>query len=169
MGFGSPRKSTDRSRYVHDSEEVVDCVRAVRSALERDRAARLPDRSRRPMRPTFYIASSSENHVDVRRLGDLFQSRGWCWSPGHAWGRKRIHNPMWVAQDMHAALTADVFVLILHGKTSVGPHAQLCARWATHRPIFGIRQEMEHHPLHDLPEIIWYETMEDFAQATFGP
>jgi len=120
------------------------------------------------MRTTFYIASSPENHVEVRHLAEFLQSRGWRWSAGHAWDHKRLYEAAWAARDMHAALVADVFILILKGEPTPGSHAQLGARWAVRRSIFGIRQGMPHHPLHDLPEIMWFETAEDFAQATFG-
>jgi len=121
------------------------------------------------MRTSFYIASHPENHVEVRSLADFLQSRGWRWAMGNAWARKRTLDSSWVAKDMHAALSADVFIFLLKREPTPGAYAQLGARWAARRLIFGIRQGMSHHPLHDLPEINWFETAEDFAQATFGP
>jgi hypothetical protein len=120
------------------------------------------------MRTTFYIASAAENHVAVRRLADFLMSRGWRWASGNAWGRDRVYDPVWVVNDMRAVLGADVFILLLSGDSAVGPHAQLSARWVSHKTIYGIRNEAPHHPLHELPGIVWFDAMEDFAQATFG-
>jgi len=121
------------------------------------------------MRTTFYIASAPDNYVAVRNLADFFISRGWRWSPGNAWQRKRVYEPEWVSRDMHAALSADVFVLLLptDPKATVGPHAQMAARWAVHRTIYGVRNGAERHPLHDLPGITWFDEVQDLAQGLF--
>lgn len=121
------------------------------------------------MRTTFYIASAPENHVAVRNLADFFQSKGWRWASGNAWGRKRSFVPGWVAVDMHAALSADVFVLLQGDERSLGAHAQLGSRWAAHKTAFVIRQGGEHHPLYELPGVVTFDAPEDFAQAVFGP
>jgi len=168
MESNRPHEGADQGGHVGNAREALHHIRASRQELARDRAVEALSRHGRSQRTTFYIASSPENHVAVRTLADFFESRGWRWSAGHAWNRQRVHEAAWVARDMHAALTADVFILLLGGNSLVGAHAQLGGRWAVRRSIYGIRHGSSHHPLHDLPEIIWHETMEDYVQATFG-
>ena len=74
----------------------------------------------------------------------------------------------WAVKDIHAALNADVFVLLLKDKASAGAHGEMTARWAAHRCVYGIRQGGDSHLFHSLPGITWYETVEDFIQAWFG-
>jgi len=130
------------------------------------------------MQTTFYIASPFINRFAVREFASVLIEKGWCWSDNHDWTLKSFaegpdkSDPFWnswAVRDMHAALSADVFILLLKDKTSAGAHGELCARWALHRPIFAIRQGGDDHLFHKLPGIVWFDTIEEWMQATFGP
>ena len=168
LGSHSAYQGSDRSRHLRDQRQAAGDIREARRQLARERAMDSFARVGQPMRTTFYIASAPSNHVAVRHLADFLRSRGWRWAPGNAWGPNVRRDPAWVSRDMHAVVSADVFILYLSAEESAGAYAQAGARWGARRPMFGIRGEAEHHPLHDLPEIVWFQTAEEFAQSTFG-
>jgi hypothetical protein len=120
------------------------------------------------MSTTFHIAASP-GVERVRDLTDFLLSKKWRWSNSHdALTRPLILDKAWSVQDMRAALTADVFIMVLGLEVPPDVHAKYGARWATHRSIHGVRLDDTVGKLMDLPGVIWFDSIDDYAQATFG-
>jgi len=81
--------------------------------------------------------------------------------------RPLVLDKAWSVQDMRAALTADVFIMVLNQVIPPDLHAKYGARWAANRPIHGVRQGAVGEIM-DLPGITWFPSVDEFVQAMFG-
>jgi len=89
------------------------------------------------LKQTFYIASKFSNREQVRELaGFLHERHGMRWANDHDWTQFDaddwdLNHPqvglLW-AQDLAAAVSADLFIHIVVPGTSHGSHAELGAR-----------------------------------------
>ena len=169
MEPGGPHSSADR-------EEAARRVAAARETF-REQETKVFQGRRQSMRTTFYIASPFGNFPQVRQFADFLIEKGWRWANNHNWTLERFTEarpmdhpfwPSWAVGDMKAAMAADVFVLLLAGKTTAGAHAEFGARWGAGRSVHAIRQDGERHLFHTLPGIVWHDTVEDFLSHMFS-
>jgi hypothetical protein len=99
-------------------------------ALRRSRIA-----SRRGMKRTFYISTSWANRAQAAEVANYLQSRGLRWSDNHNWpvtssstNLDASAKSLWAYKNLQAAVSADLFILLLCEPLTPGCHAELGAR-----------------------------------------
>ncbi len=130
---------------------------------------------------TFYVSCSEEHRELARSVGESLKSLGLEWSGGYTWPDRFEATPenerewgVYAAMDITAAVSADLFVLLVTGP-SFGAGAEFGARHQVGKridvvvpenqngqPDLEAKAEMLGHPFFRLPTCRQWLEMDDF-------